>query len=421
MCETSLRFCRVPKEALLSNDIDIPCMSKRLLVIGGAVLLVGLLIAVWVYVMFIGTPRELPTGLPTFPWQDGAGNSAPVDVSPATTTEDSSIQNFSIIPLKQLTNRPVIGYREVTTGSSSSSTVLYYAEAGTGHIYEIDLTTGIETRRSGTTIVEAVEAVFSPDGSHVVFRSGYGRAPKTILGTLTNTADGLTTTDLGISIDQYTITRGNTLLYGTKNNVMQAFSKPLPNGPTQPLFTLPFREAAILWGDSPADTHIVFPRPSYLLTGFLYGVKNGKISRLPFSGYGLSAFRSGSLVGVGYLRQPEQYVSYFYDLNSKQTSLPGTFQPEKCAGGPVTPGTAWCAGIDEKQPLSFPDTWFRGELVRSDNLFTFSLSGSMTYHVNLQEESGRTVDIINPQSNHTGSGVYFINRLDNTLWRYLAS
>lgn len=421
MFATLLKSSRGHKVALLSNDIL--CMQKRLLVIGGSVLLVAALIAVWVYVMFIGTPRELPGGLPTFPWQNSGEASVPLDNQPATSTPDSGVPNFAAIPLKQLTTRPVIGYREVATGSSSSSTSLYYAEAGTGHVYEINLETGIETRRSGTTIVEAMEAVFSPDGKYVVFRSGYGRTPKTILGTFTGTEEGLTTTDLGMTIDQYTITRGNTLIYGSKDNVMKAYSKPLPNGPTQPLFTLPFREATILWGDNPADTHVVFPKPSYLLPGAVYSVKNGKLSRLPFSGFGLSAFRSGPLVGVGYLQEPERYISYTYNLDTKETLVSGLFFPEKCAGLPGEENKIWCGEASQTQPSGFPDNWLRGELVRSDNLQAFTISGKFTFnthYVDLQKESGRTIDLIESQSTQAGNGVYFINRLDNTLWRYLA-
>lgn len=395
-------------------------MSKRILVIGGAVLLVGLLIAVWIYVMFIGTPRELPEGI-SLPW--GSSDQSLSLPAPDETTVDpaetsTEIPNFATIPLKQLTTRPVIGYREIATSTTASSSpgFLYYAEAGTGHIYQIDLMTGIETRRSGTTIIEAADAVFSPDGKYVVFRSGYGRSPKTILGTFT--PDGLTTTDLGLNIDQYTITAANTLLYSQKDTIMRAYSRTLPSGTSQSLFTLPFREATILWGNSASDSHVVFPRPSYLLPGALYEVKGGKMTRLPFEGFGLSAFRSGSLVGVGYLDKPEVYVSYVYDLMQKEVLPNNAFLPEKCTGSVAVPDKIWCSGINEKQSVGFPDTWHRGEHRISDDLFTF-VPNLLTFHGNLSEKSGRAIDLISPQATPSGSGVYFINRLDNSLWRYL--
>lgn len=398
-------------------------MNKRFLVISGAVLLVGLLIAVWVYVMFIGTPRELPEGI-SFPWGEG-GQPAPAPAEPYVAPSESSegIPNFSTIPLKQLTTRPVIGYREIASSTDASSTqnLLYYAEAGTGHIYQIDLTTGIETRRSGTTIIEAADAVFSPDGKYVIFRSGYGRSPKTILGTFT--PEGLTTTDLGLSIDQYTITAANTLLYSQKESVMRAYSRSLPSGTTQSLFTLPFREATILWGSSPSDSHVVFPRPSYLLPGALYEVKGGKMTRLPFEGFGLSAFRNGSLVVVGYLAKPEQYVSYLYNTETKWLTVSGSFFPDKCSSSIGDVLNVWCSEISQTQAVGFPDTWMRGELILSDKIAGFSVSGEIVYrtdYVDLEAESGRTIDLTRSQSVRYGNGTYFINRLDNTLWRYLS-
>jgi len=394
-------------------------MKKNIFIIGGAILMVLILVALWVYIMFFGTPRSLDEVLPDFSF--GGSTELPPITPTATTSPEVPLVGTSNKPLRQMTTRPVIGYREVAGSSSTSQPVLYYAEAGTGHIYTIDLTTGVEARRSGTTIIEAADAAFNNDGTTVVFQSGYGRLPKTILGVLATSSDTLSTSELPESIDQFTIVGSSTLLYITTGNTAMGKTTDLRTRTSRTLFTVPFREAAVSWGSTANDTHIIYPKPSYLLPGAVYSTVGGALKRLPLSGYGLSAFKFGNTVAASMIEEGT-YTSVFYDIKNDlvfPSSI--TFLPEKCSGGQLATQYLWCMSFNETPAFGFPDTWHRGEVGLQDLLheLTFSpSSSSLTQLSNLSTESGRAVDAVDVMVGPSSRYVYFINRNDSTLWLY---
>ncbi len=401
-------------------------MKKNLLIIGGAVIVVGLLVAAWVYVMFFGTPRELPNFADTFDFGFGQSEGeAPAQIEPviATSTPTPTV-NVAGKPLRQLTTRPVIGYRELTQTSTSANPVLLYAESGTGHIYSIDLKTGIEERRSGTTIVEAAEAVFSADGRYVVYRSGYNRVARTVVGTLSSTSDSLTVAELGDQAENVTIEGNEILFYSVRGTTATGKSRNLRTGASKTLFTVPISDPVVLWGGGETADHFIYPKPSYLLPGYVYKVgAGGSLTRLPISGFGLSAFRSGPFVAIGTVEPGSgRYETTIFDT-SDNTSIGGlgTFIPEKCTSSPQSYGKFWCGEGQSSVPFGYPDTWHRGEYVASDNISELNLgatSTQITPVVNTNLDSGRTIDGVDFGTGPSGSSLFFINRLDNTLWLY---
>lgn len=154
-------------------------MRKSLLIAGGTGIIL-LLVAMWVYLLFFGTPKNINDVFTSFDFGD---NPEPFIPPPPTETpiEQNPTVNLSGKALRQLTTRPVIGFREIV-GDASTTPQLYYAEAGTGHMYSIDLRSGVERRISGTTIIDASRAVFSMDGKTVVIQSGAIGSQKTELG-----------------------------------------------------------------------------------------------------------------------------------------------------------------------------------------------------------------------------------------------
>jgi hypothetical protein len=398
-------------------------MKKTILVIGVAVIVVGLLIAAWIYVMFFGTPRELPDLSNPFGF-GGSEQGQPLPQEPvvATTSTANPVVNVTGKPLRQLTTRPVIGYRELAqTGTSS---ILLYAEAGTGHVYSIDLTTGAESRRSGTTIIEAAEAVFSVDGAFVVYRSGYNRVAKTVIGTMSSTTDSLTTNELGELAENMHIEGNEVLFYSVRGNSAIGKSRNLRSGASKTLFTLPMSDPVVLWGRGETADHFIYPKPSYLLPGYVYRVgSGGSLTRLPVSGFGLSAFRSGPFVGISTVDPGEErYETTIIDTfdNTTIDGL-GAFIPEKCASSLEILGRIWCVQGNSSAAFGYPDTWHRGQVVNNDvvvELFFTATGTTITTLVDTLTDSGRTIDGFNYSSGPDGTNLYFINRLDNTLWLY---
>lgn len=400
-------------------------MKRNLFIIAGAVLVVGLLIAAWVYVMFFGTPRELPNFADTFDFGFGGDGEAvaPLEQPPVATSTPTPTVNVVGNPLRQLTTRPVIGYRELTPVSTTSNPVLIYAEAGTGHIYSIDLVTGIETRRSGTTIVEAAEAVFSADGRYVVYRSGYNRVARTIIGTAGSSSDSLSTVELGELAENMHLEGNETLFYSVRGTTAAAKSQNLRTGATKTLFTVPLSDPVVLWGSGETADHFVYPKPSYLLPGYVYRVRGNTLTRLPVSGFGLSAFRAGALVGVSTIDSGDIYNTTFVDTTSNTSiSSVGVFIPEKCTNTPTATDRFWCVeGPLSNIPFGYPDTWHRGEVTNPDTVSEIEISATSTTITGLVDtfsSTGRVIDGIHYGTGPSQKNVYFINRLDNSLWAY---
>lgn len=390
-------------------------MKKALFIIGGS-LLVLLLAAIWLYVMFIGTPTSIDEIFNGF-----AGDDTPLtDPLPpvATTTPEEPRVNVNGEALRQLTTKPIIGFREVQATTSSAAQV-FYAEAGTGHIYSIDLQTGTERRVSGTTIAEARKADFTDDGQYVTIVSGYGTGQKTYLGSISTSSESLTQIPFQNRVEDFTITPAGTLLYTVREAVTSGRAYTFTTGRDELLFTLPFREAMVSWGQEKGDAHYAYPKPAHLLEGFLYKIKNGTLSRMPVAGYGLNVFTTHGIIGIS-RHQGQVHESYFLNEGT-QTRTDLRLLPEKCTGSRVDTSRFWCASGAGPTGFDFPDTWYSGELSFKDSLYALELTGdfnSITLLVDTFKRTNRDIDIIDLSLGKSENRLYFINKNDQTLWTY---
>ncbi|MBY0309713.1 hypothetical protein K2Q16_01020 [Patescibacteria group bacterium] len=393
---------------------------KKTFIIAGAVILVLMLAGLWIYMMFFGTPRTVEEVLPDFALWGEDGMPVQIPVIAPTTTAPLPMVNVNEKALRQLTTRPVAGYREVLK-SASSTPELYYAEVGTGHIYSINLETGAEVRVSGTTIPEAVRADFSSDGRHVVIASGFSQGHTATIGELDASTGALTEVPFTDTLGDFRITEGGDLLYTHPSNTLTGKTFSLSNRTTRTLFTLPFRDATISWGERVTDTHFVYPRPTMELEGFGYAINNGGLTRLPLSGFGFSLFGNESLVGANFLDKND-FVSVFYNRSTRNLiSSPVRLLPEKCTFGTKNKTIVWCGASLQATGFGFPDTWYTGEVGFSDDIYEISLtstSSSLTLITDTLIETGREVDIVDLRVNPTETQLYFINKNDSSLWAY---
>ncbi|MEZ4194899.1 MAG: hypothetical protein R3B53_00665 [Candidatus Paceibacterota bacterium] len=186
------------------------------------------------------------------------------------------------------------------------------------------------------------------------------------------------------------------------------------------IFTLPFYEANIGWGDSSTSTHTAYPKPTYALEGFLYEIKSGKMKRLPLEGFGFSATANADMVLYNKI-SGDSTVSYVYErAQDESRALDAVVVPEKCHL-PKT-GLQFVCGFEATViPYEFPDTWYRGNMSFKDSIWLLDVD-SMTGEdvVNTFTESGREIDMtnLNYYPDHTSNSLYFTNKNDNTLWLY---
>lgn len=389
--------------------------QSTFIVLGALVILV--LVGAWVYLLFFGTPKDagqIFTDLGLGGEEDGG-----VVVPPEPVVEEPVV-NMDRPRLRQLTTRPVVGFTEVQA-TSTDPIVVYYAEAGTGHIYTIRLDSGEENRISNTTIAEASEASFSPMGDAVAVRSKNDtRSGSLTVGTFDTSAGNLKTIPFSPQVVDFRLESSSTLLYTSRaTNGLTAEAYSLTKGTATDLFTVPFFEARIAWGTSSRATHYVTPKPSYLLEGYLYSVGSGKMSRLPVAGYGLTSFSSGEYTLYTTTRDAEPKSSIYNHATGATSPLSIAIVPEKCTASTKQADLVWCGHELKSAEFGFPDTWYRGENSFKDSLWRIDPTlGGAELLIDTFAASGREIDITDLTIGQSETALYFINKNDNTLWMY---
>lgn len=389
---------------------------NRPLFLGIAAVLVIILVAVWGYI-FLAAPETNQNQTQSFgELQFADTDTVVLPTQSAESVTSVTTQTTNNASVRQITTTPVAGFTEPYTASSSSTTVLRYVEAGTGHIYDVDLETGNEVRVSGTTIPLTQHAAITPDGATVLFSATPEGSQTQTIGTVTtdNTLSNTAFPERAENI--YTTSNGDIVYTTTDTNSTLARAYDPQTNSTRTLFTIPFREATVQWGSDSDGPHLVHPHAAATLPGMVYSYTNGVGTRVPVDGFGLSAVGGDTIIYSTVTGNSYTSTGYTAD---RTLPLPITVIPEKCVFSPTLTSTAICGATLQDYRNTLPDSWYRGETVMSDGLWQVRPgSGSASLLSNIQNETGQTVDIINPQFNYDGTRLYFQNKIDQTVWVY---
>jgi hypothetical protein len=388
-------------------------MQKQVFIIIGAVIVL-ILVAVWVYLLFFGTPdtaNNVFSNLGLNGEEDTSIVEAPV------VEEIPPVVNMERPKLRQLTTKPVAGFAEVLL-TASSTPVLYYAEMGTGHIYTIDLESGEEVRISGTTIAGANEAVFSEDGKAVAITSFSNTKNRPLVAGTVSTTTSTFVEEFSKTVTDFSLTSGHEVLYTTSGaQGLTGYATDLDTAKEKTIFSIPFTDATIQWGSTAEGSHFVYPKTSYALEGFLYEAKNNTFARLPVQGFNFAAKANDSI--ILYNASADQKIkSYIYDRETKISSpLDAPILPEKC----LLPEEGFefvCAYEPTVITYEFPENWYRGLSNFKDTLWLLDATTMTAESIVNTTESGREIDSIKIAVSTAGTALFFINKNDNTLWMY---
>lgn len=391
-------------------------MKQQVLIISGAII-IFLLVAVWVYLLFFGTPKGVQD---VFSDLGIVGEETNEIIEEEIVTENTETEDQE---LRQLTTKEVAGFVEVNEPDRDLNLlpIIYYAEKGTGHIFSINLETGEENRISGTTVPETNVAKISPNKDWVVFgKHSHTKTFPLVIGKL-NTDSEMEIEDFLTTVGQFTLSaKGDELMYTTlEQSGLSAHNYNLNTGKSSDIFDLPFFEATIQWGSGSNDTHYAYPKPSYLFEGYLYKIKNKQISRLPASGFGFSALTNDSIIAYNKTKN-QTLLGNIYNYDTKTNKeIPLVTLPEKCVLGEKTANLICAQDQETSLSFDFPDNWYKGNFNFKDSLWLINGEDlSATLLVDIFAKTNREVDAINLAIGNTERAVYFINKIDNTLWMY---
>ena len=319
--------------------------------------------------------------------------------------------------LRQLTIKQVIGAIEITPTASSSNTLVSYAEAGTGHIYNLNIQTAVEERISNITVPTAQKAVFSKSGKYAAVATDVtGEGRSLTLVTLPGTEDELSSRKISELIQEFTITSDDKLLYTTVvNDVLTARTYNPLTSETKTLFTLPFKEATVRFGIKSTDSAYVYPQVANSLEGYVYEVNGGILQRLPISGFGLSVIAQNNTLLYS-LTIDDTLTSSIYTVTTKSSNpLPLPVFPEKCALISLS-NTLFC-GITTDPAIHNLENWYKGVGVSADDLWLFDLDTNNSNRIASPSDLvGRDIDLEDPFVSDDARRFYFKNKIDGTLW-----
>ena len=369
-----------------------------------SILFLLLLIGAWVYLMLNGAPDN----------KDEIFARLGSDVTEITVTEEivpETTVDTGTERLKQLTTRPVGGAMFTDTG-------IRYMEQGTGHIYDIDLTSGESRILSGTTILGATDAIFSPQGTHVAITAQKEGGTETMIATLSTTT--VTNGQIrGVSLPRNATeitfaADGGSAYYMLKGTTgATAFTYDLKSGTQKELFTIPLRDVHILWG---TPTY-AYTTPTATQIGHVFKItQNGTLSYVTKGGEGLVVARYGDGIVVTRSNEGERET---IAITEKTDTTPQSFTaiPEKCVADPISTTHLYCAVPQNIEDVNFPDDWYAGTVSFSDTLWRMdTTSGGAFSLADFFAESGRTMDVKKIGTDAFGAKFYFVNKHDNTLW-----
>lgn len=390
-------------------------MNKKFFIIGGLAVIL-LLLGVWVYLLVYGAPESAEDIFADLGTEGGVAEEGVVDFTPV--VEEEPLVNVAASRLRQLTTGPVAGYKEVQV-STTTPALLYYVEMGTGHVYTINTESGETIRVSATTFPQTLTAEISNNGLHYAFLSaGATKSAPLSIGTISTSTQSITRSFEGTATDIKFNDQSELYILSRNGDTSSAATHSLQSNSSSPLFTIPFLEAVVDWGNVKGGSHLVYPKPAEAFEGQLYEVSENSFVRLPIQGLGFAAIKSGDITLYNVIKD-KRLQSYLYVNSVGYTeALDSVVLVDKCTAVEEE-GVFICAQDRSKTNLRSQDSWYTGEISFSDSVWMLdgnSFTGELLFDG--MEESGRQLDIIKLGLNSNREVLYFINKLDNTLWMY---
>ncbi len=372
--------------------------------------IITLLVGFWVYSFLFGSPTNddsIFTNLGIF----GQNNTEEIYTPPV--TDETPVVDVAADQLRQLTTKPVLVGKILAQNDVS---VMRYVEAGTGHIFDINLTTGSENRVSQISIPFASEAVISPSGDYVAVRSGYTNNNTLMLVDLTTETSPIET-KLPNQVESFAFGYNNELLF-TEFSLGQTEGRGyLPSTKTtRRLFSAPFTTHNMAWSNSSTSNHIIYTKPAASQLGYAYEITASGLKRLSISGFGLTVSQSNGVRFIGTL-SGANYITTIGTRSGTFERSPAAVIPEKCTVSAREIDVYFCASPIRLQIANYPDVWYQGKYTFDDYLWA-AKPGRSTLLVHPLQSLGRSLDIVDPQLSQDERMVYFINKTDKSLWLY---
>lgn len=391
-------------------------VSFRLwLAIGFIGLLVLITLSVWTYGALTGTSESTP-GSPAEKGVFGSlfpfGNSGTTNVTSPGGGDDAPLHG-EVPRLRKVSSEEIAGAGFATGIQGTAS--LRYMERQTGHVYETPLD-GLTVARLTNTTIPAVHDARWITASTSLIR--YLNDTQEIENVLVSFP--ATTTDQELqaeTLKQYArIAISDSLLFGVVESTAGSVGERVnARGELQTVYASDIRTLVPALG---GGRMFVYSAPTGLAPGSLYEVVRNTLTRITGGISGLEALPDSTggyvLVSSGTVNTLRLSV---VEVKTKDV-LPLSLNTlvEKCAWVPKTK-LVLCAVPKRLPGALYPDDWHLGRVHTSDELWIVDTESGITSVVlDLEAESGISMDVGDVNVSADGSYAAFIDRNDSTLW-----
>ncbi|HAS80990.1 MAG: hypothetical protein UR25_C0003G0154 [Candidatus Nomurabacteria bacterium GW2011_GWE1_32_28] len=381
----------------------------------------------------------------------------PVDVSGYIPTSEGDIQN-SI--LKKVSSFPIAGYgiftkerfknivdpnptptdtgeektniEKVETTPISPPTeflpALRYVNKFTGNIYQTFADRIDERKFSSTMIPKVYDAFFGNNGESIMMRyfkkdnktveTFMGTLPKEYLGADSIGMNEINGSFLPENVSDISISPNTEkifYLFNVENNIIGIIQS-LQSDTKIQAFDSSFTEWLSFWPNEKIIT--VTTKPSYNVPGYMYKIDTEKkdFDKILGGINGLTTLTSpnGEIVLYG---DNNLSLSVFNISTGDYNMIGLKTLPEKCTWGSKS-DTIYCAVPKYIDNLTYPDSWYQGEVSFSDEIWKINIQSGVTTKIidPLSVEDGEEIDGIKLGLDKDENFLFFINKKDSYLW-----
>ena len=307
-----------------------------------------------------------------------------------------------------------------------------YMEKANGHIYDMYLDTNDEVKIVNTTILKIHEAFWGNSGNDVVLRYlKDNSSPKDSKQTIETFWGELLFTEnvswgelrgafLSQDIKNLVLSPDKTKIFYLQefgDEIIGTVSK-LNGSSKSQVFSSQFTEWLPQWA---GDTILLTTQPSTKISGFLYALnlKTQNFEKVFNNKLGLTTLADPTGKQVLY----SQSINEGLDLNiyniktSKSSGLGINTLPEKCVWSSKNTNIIYCAIPQQIERNDYPDSWYKGLVSFSDNLWKLNIETNFfELLANPLEISGEPIDGTQLFLNEDENYLSFINKKDSYLW-----
>jgi hypothetical protein len=354
----------------------------------------------------------------------GGGLAGTGNLSEEDSNVDTSDNSFlgEVPRLRKISATPVAGATIFNRRNAEGNleTIIRHVDRATGNIYETSTSSLAMRRVTNTTIPKVNEAYFSADGNTVILRySTDSDLIQTFIGKVSEPSTDLVGTFAADNINFLSLSPlKNRFFYLTSGrDGARGFTSDFLNKAAE-VFKHPLKGWLSSWPNESALVLTTKPSSRTQGASYLYNLTGRSLAKIIGPKNGLIVLPAPDLGNMLFSEtRNNTLLSGFVDVKTgSETGVSSSLIPDKCVWSSSSK-FLYC-GIPKFVPTGeYPDVWYQGIVLFSDNIATVDLTTLNTTNlINPEIAVNEEIDAIDLQLSPDEQYLIFTNKKDLSLW-----